>query len=226
MPAFDLHMHSHHSIDSAMNPCDIVKVAKRKGLNGIAVTDHNTIRGGLEVAKHVESRFYVIVGSEIKTEACEIIGLFLNEEVKQADPLEVIDAIKNQGGLTILPHPYRMNLIFHESSKTAPIEVAEKVDAIEVYNARTPASLNKKALLLATRLNKPMVAGSDAHFYPEMGNAKTILPPLNDEEELRKAILKGETAIQKGSYVFVRAIPFYCLGFFYGRARKILRGIR
>jgi len=225
MLTFDLHMHSRFSIDSSMNPNDMVKIAKRKGLNGIAVTDHDTIKGGLEAAKNVKEGFHVIVGAELKTEICELIGLFLNEEIKKTNPLEVIDAVRSQGGLTILPHPYRTNLIFRWSPKTAPVEIAKKVDAIEVYNARTTVSSNDKAFSLATNLHKPMVAGSDAHFYLEMGNAQTILPYLNDEEELRKSILKGETIIKKKSYTFIRAVPFYCLGFFYSRTRNILNSV-
>ena len=60
----------------------MVKKAIEQGLSGIAVTDHNTIRGGVEAKKYETSDFEVIVGSEIMTDRGEVIGLFLSEEVK------------------------------------------------------------------------------------------------------------------------------------------------
>lgn len=201
----------------------MVRIAKRKGLNGVAVTDHNTIRGGLEVAKYAEPGFHVIVGSEIRTEIMDIIGLFLNEEIKSTDPFEVIDEIKRQGGVTVLPHPFRPSPVFHRSSRGVPLEIAGKVDAIEVFNARALATYNEEALLLARKLNKPMVAGSDAHFYPEIGNGKTLFPVSNSEEELKQAILAGKTAIERVPHAFIRAVPFHLTGFLYARTRKVIQ---
>lgn len=221
MLSFDLHVHTGYSMDSATNPRSVARIAKRRGLNGVAVTDHNTIRGGLEVAKCAEPGFHVIVGSEIRTEMGDIMGLFLNEEIKSTDPFEVIDEIKCQGGVTVLPHPFRSSLVFRKPSPATPLEIAEKVDAIEVFNARTLAASNEKALILARKLNKPMVAGSDAHFYPEMGNGKTLFPAPNGEEELKQAILTGKTAVERVSHAFIRAVPFYFIGFLYARTRNV-----
>ncbi len=80
---FDLHIHSKYSHDSYLSPPQIIKIAEKRGLDGIAITDHNTLKGGIETSKiNNKDDFIVIVGSEIKTEYGDVIGLFLNEEIK------------------------------------------------------------------------------------------------------------------------------------------------
>jgi len=161
----DLHIHSKYSFDSLLSPKTILKVAKKKGLTGIAVTDHNTIRGGLEVKEINKDRdFTVIVGSEVQTEIGDIIGLYLSDEIKSRISIEVIAEIKNQGGVVVLPHPYRG----HKLNQY----IIEHSDAIEVFNGRSTAEENFKALELAKRYNKPFTAGSDAHFAAEIGNGR------------------------------------------------------
>ena len=164
----DLHIHSKYSFDSLLSPRTILKVAKKKGLTGIAVTDHNTIRGGLEVRKINKDRdFTVIVGSEIQTDIGDIIGLCVNEEIKSRISIEVIEEIKDQGGYVVLPHPFRG----HKLNQY----IIELSDAVEVFNGRSTAEENFKALELAKRYNKPFTAGSDAHFASEIGNGRISL---------------------------------------------------
>jgi predicted metal-dependent phosphoesterase TrpH len=207
-----------------MDPKRIIKTMAKKGLDGIAVTDHNTIKGALEVVEQAPSGVFIIVGSEIKTTIGEIIGLFLKEEISSSDPLEVIDEIRAQGGLTILPHPFRSH-VFTGSPLPHNMEIVEQVDAIEVFNARTPSPANEQAFLLAQKTNKPMVAGSDAHFYPEIGRARTLFPPFSDEKELKNAILNGNTKIEKESFTFMRSLPFCFFSFIHGRRNKLLTRI-
>jgi len=86
----DLHIHSKYSSDGVLDPEKIVKIAAKRGLNGVAITDHNTIIGGLKAKNYETEDFKVIVGSEISTERGEIIGLFLKEEIKPGNVQEVI----------------------------------------------------------------------------------------------------------------------------------------
>ncbi len=90
-----------------MRPEKILDIAQKKGLTHIVINDHNTINGGLE-CKKIEGNYKVkvIVGSEIKTDIGDVTGIFLKEEIKQGPYLEVIQQIKNQGGLSILNHPF------------------------------------------------------------------------------------------------------------------------
>ena len=95
---YDLHIHSKYSSDGVLDPEKIVKIAIKRGLNGVAITDHNTIIGGLKAKNYETEDFKVIVGSEISTERGEIIGLFLKEEIKPGNVQEVISEIKEQNG--------------------------------------------------------------------------------------------------------------------------------
>lgn len=170
----DLHIHSHHSKDSLSKPKDIIKRAKKKGLTCIAITDHNTILGGLEgnrIAKNDES-IKVIIGSEIKTNHGDLIGLFLNENIKSKNFEEVIDEIKSQDGLSILPHPFREH--------TNVREIAPLVDAIEVWNSRSWFKDNVRAKLLAEEFNKKTSYGSDAHSISEIGNVQVQIMSTPD----------------------------------------------
>lgn len=163
---YDLHIHSIYSKDSFLKPTNIIRIAKKKGLSGIAVTDHHSIKGGINTLKlNNDENFHVIVGSEIKTEYGDIIGLFLNEDIKSPFFIEAIDEIKDQDGLTILAHPYR-------KGRTIPDDLIAKIDYIEVFNARSPHKANLMALNLAKQFKKPISAGSDAHMGFEIGRGR------------------------------------------------------
>ena len=169
----DFHIHTHHSYDSLMKPEKIIKIAKKKGLTGIVVCDHNTIKGGLEVQKiNRDKNFQVIVGAEIATNVGDITGIFLTKEIQSRNFETVVEEIKKQNGLVILNHPYKA----HQLDK---IDFS-KIDFIEGYNSRLNKELNQKAVALAKKYNKPIIAGSDAHLYSEIGKCKTYLNNLSD----------------------------------------------
>lgn len=183
----DLHIHSKYSFDSLLSPKTILKVAKKKGLTGIAVTDHNTIKGGLEVQKiNRDGDFTVIVGSEIQTEVGDLIGLCINEDIKSRIAVEVIEEIKEQGGFVVLPHPFRG----HKLNR----DVIELSDAIEVFNGRSTSEENTKALELARRYKKPFTAGSDAHFAAEIGNGSLDLQIVSPKR-INVSLGTGDTRI-------------------------------
>jgi len=111
-------MHTVYSRDGAIKPADAIRIAKKRGLDGIAVTDHDTIRGGLEALKLRPEDLDVIVGAEIKTDRGDVIGLFLNEEIRERDHIEVIEAIRRQGGVAVVPHPFDSMRARHSGSPT------------------------------------------------------------------------------------------------------------
>lgn len=196
MAGFDLHVHSSYSTDAGLRPEDIVRKAVRRGLSGVAVTDHGTVRGGLAVRRLSPPDFIAIPGAEVRTARGELLVMFIEEEVRSRDLVEVIDEVRGAGGLVVLPHPFdwMRRLRIREVE-----EVAGKVDAIEVLNARCPsARANAMAWQLARRLSKPFTAGSDAHFAVELGRAQTIVE-ASSEEEVRKAILSGHTKVSGGT---------------------------
>jgi len=186
---YDLHIHTKYSSDGVLEPARIVTIAMKAGLRGIAVTDHNTIRGGLEAKNYETGNFKVIVGSEIKTDRGEILGLFLSREVKPGDAEQVIFDIKDQGGIVIVPHPF--DKMRHSAFRPEEGD-AKFIDAIEVYNSRCLfQSYNEKAREFARRNNLPIVAGSDAHFANEIGNAGII----TELEDIREAVIKNNVKI-------------------------------
>jgi predicted metal-dependent phosphoesterase TrpH len=182
----DLHVHSIYSYDSVLQPEMLIKIAKKHHLDGIAVTDHNTIRGGIRTRAIAPDDFLVIIGTEIKTEKGEIIGLFIEEEITSRLFNEVKNKIIEQGGIVILPHPYRNKLY-------DPAGLVDNVDALEVMNARTSPGLNEKALQLAKKYSKPKVGGSDAHNRFEIGTVYTNVP--GDELLDRRDIYKNDVEI-------------------------------
>lgn len=184
----DLHIHSKYSFDSTSSPRKILRVAKKRELEGVAITDHNTIKGSIMALRADTDGIVTIIGSETGTEVGHILGLFLNDEIKSRTSLEVIDEINEQGGLAVLAHPFK---------RTNEIdgEIIKKFDAIEVFNARTKKSANIKAMDFAKDYNMPVTAGSDAHFYFEIGCGRIIVPDAQDIEDIRKAILAKKVQI-------------------------------
>ncbi len=186
---YDLHIHSKYSSDGVLDPERIVRIAMKRGLNGIAITDHNTIKGGLKAKKYEDADFTVIVGSEISTERGEIIGLFLEEEVKSTNVQEVITEIKEQNGIIVIPHPF--DELRHSAFHPAE-EDAKFIDCVEGFNSRCVyQKYNKKAVEFGIKHNLMITAGSDAHFANEIGNAGII----TETEDVREALMKNEVQI-------------------------------
>jgi hypothetical protein len=189
---FDFHIHSKYSYDSLLSPETIIKRTLFKGLNAIAITDHNTIKGST-IAKSIKQDSLLIVnGAEIATNYGDLTGLFLNEELHSRIFEEVVDEIRDQDGLVVLPHPCRRK-------RFPPQHLLTKIDIFEGINARSSDSNNTNAQKLSDRLQKPMIAGSDAHTIIEIGNAWTgVQNDQNlDEDMLRGKILKCETRLYR-----------------------------
>jgi predicted metal-dependent phosphoesterase TrpH len=187
---FDLHIHSKYSGDSALEPKTVLKVAKKRGLDGIAVTDHLTIRGGIETRKLNNDRnFCVIVGSEVETNNKEdLIGLFLEEEIESRQTDDVMAEIEAQGGLILWAHPFRFG------KNLLPPVVIPQLDLIEGFNSKTSASCNVLAQQLACEYNKAVIGASDAHQAFEIGNGKTLIGDTGFNK-IRNALASGKTKI-------------------------------
>lgn len=187
---FDLHIHSKFSGDSAIEPTIILKVAKKRGLDGIAVTDHLTIEGGIETRKmNTDSDFHVIVGAEVETDdKADLIGLFLKEDIESTNTADVIKEIKAQGGLVLWAHPFRFgkNLLSGD--------VIPQVDLIEGFNSKTSASRNALAQQLAREYGKPIIGASDAHQAFEIGNGRTLIRDAAFGKT-KEALASGKTQI-------------------------------
>jgi hypothetical protein len=186
---YDLHNHTHYSPCSNLKPEILLKIAKKKGMNGIAVTDHNTIKGALKAKKlNKDKEFEVIIGDEVKTNYGDVLAYYLQKEIKSRDFFSVIDEIKAQGGLIAVAHPFRISINPKHKFRYPLEKIRDKIDAIECFNARMLPGNNEKAQRVAKKLNIPGIAGSDAHFKFEIGRAYTVF-----EGNLRKAIKQNKT---------------------------------
>jgi len=150
----------------------LLKSAKKKGLNGIAITDHNCITGALKVKNmNKDKNFEVIVGEEVSTDCGHLLAYNINQEIKLRAIIEVIEEIKNQGGLAVYAHPFRVisfyNFLKHFS------QIQKKLDAIETLNGRSMLFDNILADRYALNHNLTGTGGSDAHFAFEIGSIVT-----------------------------------------------------
>ena len=174
----DFHMHTRYSYDCMVDPLALVRRCEAVGLDCIAVTDHNSLRGAMAVK--AIAPFMVILGEEIMSTHGEITGLFLTDEVPPGlSPLETAQRIKSQGGLVSLPHPFDRT----GRSPLAPEMVAELLpylDVVEGFNARTSLLRdNARGHGLAIDHDLPVTAVSDAHTLGELGRCYTELPEFN-----------------------------------------------
>lgn len=182
----DFHIHSSYSFDSIIPVKKIITISEKKKIDCIAITDHNSIQGAIEAKKKSDKKIMIIIGSEIRTEHGDIIGLFLNEDIRSKTFFEVIDEIKTQGGLVIAPHPYKSKIK----------DYLNYVDLIEVVNGRISDNLNDQAFEYAAQNNIPGIGGSDAHLGYEIGRIQTVFSyPINDEDDIRRVIIRNDCKI-------------------------------
>lgn len=193
MPRVDLHSHTFYSPDSRMRFGDIAQACQAAGIDVVATTDHHTADGALAFqawAAENAPELEVIVGEEVMTDQGEVIGLYLQETIPSPCTLgEALDAIRDQGGLFLLEHPF-------DPLRHGLDEVSWEVepDIIEVFNARTRLKgANAKAAELAQAKGAPVCACSDAHSPGEFGAAYTEVPAFDpqDPSSLLEALAAG-----------------------------------
>lgn len=202
---FDLHIHSKYSLDSVLSPQKIIDLAYSRGLNAISITDHNTIKGSILAKSLKQDRVHVIIGSEISTDYGDVIGLFLNENIRSRVFEEVIDEIRGQDGLVVLPHPYRRKKLLND-------DLLSLIDLLEGVNGRSPDSSNQCAIELARKIKKRSIAGSDSHFSFELGRMYNIYNGSvhPDDDEIRDVLLKENIQMHgKSLDVFLRKAGIY-----------------
>jgi len=206
----DLHMHTLHSHDSATAVDALLDRALELGLGAIAVTDHNTIAGGIEARERAHERglpLRVIVGSEVKTESQgEIIGLFLDEEVERGLSLaETLSRIHAQGGLVYVPHPFdRMHTI---PSPDALRRHIDDIDLFETCNGRLWFDVdNERAARFARRYNLLAGAGSDAHVSEGLATACLRMAPFDGPEDFLLSLRDAQIVRRPRSMLYLQAL--------------------
>jgi predicted metal-dependent phosphoesterase TrpH len=205
----DLHMHTDHSHDCSVPVADLLDYAEAQGLGAIAITDHNVFAGAKEAVEEARGRELVVIpGEEIKTQTGEVIGLFLEDEIERGLPIgETIAAIREQGGVVYLPHPFdRLHTI-----PDAPTlhRYLREIDVFEVYNARLLfETFNDEALRFARKYNLTMGAGSDAHVLQGIGTGLVRMRAFQTPAEFLISLRSAEIVRRPKSLVYLQGLKW------------------
>ena len=173
----DLHVHTGYSYDSSASPKEMVDEAIKRGINCLAITDHNEIEGALKSLEYVKGKpILIIPGIEIKSKEGDILALNVKEKIPdKLSAKETIKKIREMGGLAIIPHPFGWFSRFKKNLE----ELVKEIDGIEVLNASAFCPQNKKALAFAQKFNFLWTCGSDAHSPNLVGRAYLEIPGQN-----------------------------------------------
>ncbi|MDP2919607.1 MAG: PHP domain-containing protein [Dehalococcoidia bacterium] len=191
----DFHIHTRYSMDCHTELDEIIERCQQLGLDCIAISDHDATEGAFKLKEIAP--FKVVVAEEILTPSGEVMGLFLKEHIASGLSIErAIDAIRAQGGLVSIPHPFDplRGLRLNDEGWT---RILPQLDILEVFNARCPLErYNLKAKIYAIDHALPGIAGSDAHTIAEIGSTTVELPDFNTPQEflesLKKARIQGK----------------------------------
>jgi len=193
----DLHLHSSASFDCRIPPLEIARRCGQLGLSPIFLTDHEGIDGARSL---IEAGEPSVIGQEILTSEGELIGLFLKEPVpSRLSPEATVDAIKGQGGLVYLEHPYdsgRRNL-----REEAIERIAEQIDIVEVFNGRSQPDINRRAEELRSTLGVPGGAGSDAHTLAEIGRVFVEMEAFDGPHDFLVKLRSGRIVTQPKGWI-------------------------
>jgi hypothetical protein len=206
----DLHMHTSWSHDCSMEVDELLDHAEAEGLGAIAITDHNVLGGALEAMERARGRKLIVIpGEEVKTGGQgEVIGLFLKEEIPRGMSFaETVDAIRAQGGLVYVPHPFdRLHSI--PDAATLQRHLAE-IDIFEVYNARLLfEGYNDEALRFARKYNLTAGAGSDAHVLQGVGTGVVRMRRFNGPEEFLVSLRSADVLRRPKSLAYLQGLKW------------------
>ncbi len=187
-------------MDCSTSPKEIISHCLETGVNCIAIADHDSVEGAIEVQSLAP--FLVIVAEEILTPQGEVMGMFLKEGVPTGLPIEqAISRIKAQGALVCLPHPFDTFRGLRLNSKRLE-ELMKQIDIIEVFNARSLLpSCSTKAQALARKYGIPGTAGSDAHTPNEIGNTYVEMPEFNGRSDFLQALRRGRISRHRSGFL-------------------------
>lgn len=204
MSYFEFHCHTTpYSKDAGATLEGIIKKCEKRKVHSITITDHNEVEGAFRLKSIAPNWLDIIVGEEINTSDGEIIGIFLKEKIQPGlSPRETLLEIKNQGGISVVPHPF--DRFRHNVLKTSELEKnIHSIDVIEIFNARNLLSAdNKKAEEFAKKYNKPVIFASDAHFIGEYG--RTIMDGIDSSapETFMRTLNQASFKFHKASLCF------------------------
>ncbi|MEM2125526.1 MAG: PHP domain-containing protein [Candidatus Methanosuratincola sp.] len=189
----DLHVHTDRSPDGCSSIMEVAEAAKRKGLQGLAITDHDlplTESDALRLSS--ELGLLVVPGVELSTPAGHLIILNPKREFGGLSLRAVAEAARRDGSTVIIPHP--MDPLSHGIGFSEASSLIPYCPLIETINASTLSRYNSRAKDFASRNSLPMVGGSDAHLADAVGDAFTVVDsPSCDMASVICSISAGKT---------------------------------
>jgi predicted metal-dependent phosphoesterase TrpH len=205
----DYHLHSEYSFDSTTTIDQLIAHSVAAGLNCIALTDHNTIAGALELRRRAP--FRVIIGEEISSADGHIIGLFLEQHVPAGlSVAETVRRIKAQGGLAVAPHPFAR--IAGSSLREAFLRYFELFDAVEVANSNNLLRVDdRRAAQFAGPDGLPAIGGSDAHLASGIGSNIVEMPDFGSPAEFLTSLRHARIFNRLHSFRYFAEVGTYDL---------------
>jgi predicted metal-dependent phosphoesterase TrpH len=195
----DFHVHTVHSKDSVITFQALVEGCIEKGIDAVAIMDHDVIDGALEFASRSrelreagERAPRVIVGEEVRSTGGEICGLFLSERIPDhLEPRKTMELIKEQGGLVYVPHPFDVFKLKRLKAREL-LEHEDLIDILESFNGkpRFPGA-NILARRFLARNHFPGGAGSDAHEPVHLGAASVELEEFSGPGDILEKLDRG-----------------------------------
>lgn len=187
----DLHMHEMTcSSDSFLKLSQIVEIARARGLDGISITDHDSMglkEYAAEYSKQVN--FPIFVGIEYYSLQGDIVAFGIEDYPRERIPAqEFIDLVKEQGGICFSAHPFRNN----GRGLGESLLKVKGLDGVEVLNGSTFAAACRKAARYAGRLGLRTVGASDCHVPEKVGVCATYFPEeVHTQEEFLRVFRQG-----------------------------------
>lgn len=195
----DFHVHTEYSPDSVITFDALVESCRVKGIDSVAIMDHDVIEGAFEFARLADERREggewaprILIGEEVRTTGGEICGLFLKEWVPDhLAPVETMELIRAQGGLVYVPHPF--DLLKLKRLKGAQLaELSDRIDIIEAFNGKPRLPLaNFLARRFLSRNDFPRGAGSDSHEPTHLGAAYVEVEEFEGAGDLLDKLRRG-----------------------------------
>ncbi|MCB1154861.1 PHP domain-containing protein [bacterium] len=201
----DLHNHTTFSFDGEMNPRRFIERYTELGFGAVAVTDHNTRLGALAI-RELDPPFKVIVGCEVSTQYGEIIGLFLEKDIKKKmHPLDAAKAIHDAGGITLLPHPF-LGIPTAMKREILP-QLLPHIDIVEGLNARGPEPAKDFDSYLWGRYHGLAISGgSDAHSASGAGSGYVLMEDFDGPQDFLEKLRRGTIVTRRREMLYRSAM--------------------
>ncbi len=185
-----MHVHTDYSYDSDISLDTLAQFAESHGFGCVAVTDHDTIDGARRLRGLTDVK--VIVGEEVTTRDGHLIGLFLRERVRSGmSALDTAKAVRDQGGLVLLPHPF-VRAVGCGLGDVA-WRIADLVDAVEVHNAQNlNGAADRRASRLADQVGLVKFVGADSHASYSIAPCYQLMADFNGPSDFLNSLQAAE----------------------------------